>query len=689
MAREFAPDEPVVSKREFAPDVLPEPTKTKEKPPLPSMFGAFFGGSSPVEPVAEAKGGAAAFRGLSSSILGIPGSIPAMVNPARTEAESVQDATPENIRKLYTKLGWEEPKTKELQAAQFAGEITPLVVAGGSLAKSLGLGAYDFGKTFAKKTYGRLSGKEAAALAKEAEKLGYKVKVQTSANVAERAASERKAEQEASAKAKELESLKNRELQSQTDISQAKAAVSQKLIAEKTKAAKNTSNAMTKLSNKVITEEEIGGLIQPLGRNNIKQLSKVRQETAITKIKNPAFDSARSRESGGEYMATNPESQPILESAFDVLKTQIERTTEPYRSQLRARLQSLQGEQIPLTQAELRVEKLREASIPGYVARTSKQQPMSLDQAEFLRRMVLDKEMSEATGFAAIDIARRNDFGKILTNAMKKFEPRVGEYLTKYQQTSAPITKALTGRGGQLTEAQQLAEEEILFSSDKSSTAKYYLDGSQERAQRLVDLVGSKPKALVDSIAGLVRGKMEKMSAQQAEDYTKQGLFNVFPEIKESAIQVTKAKQTEEKVASLLKKQGAIGATGPTGRLGEALRTQTNLEKTLVQSAKQATTTAEKAKEAAIKFETFGTHLNTLSGEDSLVQSKNFLKKMAEDNLIPQSAYQKSLQEIQQAENAFQKFKDADTLKKNLRRALTYKVLATTVGGGTAYYFTH
>jgi hypothetical protein len=62
---------------------------------------------------------------------------------------------------------------------------------------------------------------------------------------------------------------------------------------------------------------------------------------------------------------------------------------------------------------------------------------------------------------------------------------------------------------------------------------------------------------------------------------------------------------------------------------------------------------------------------------------------MAKEGRIPQDAYQKSLQEIQQAEQAYQKFKDADSLKKSLRRALTYKALATTVGGGTAYYFTH
>jgi hypothetical protein len=182
---------------------------------------------------------------------------------------------------------------------------------------------------------------------------------------------------------------------------------------------------------------------------------------------------------------------------------------------------------------------------------------------------------------------------------------------------------------------------------------------------------------------------MEKMTAKQAEDFTKQGLFDVFPELKVPANQVLKTKQAEEKAASLLGKQGAVAASGPTGRLAQALGTQSSLEKKLAQSAKEAARTAKEAKDSAIKFETFNTHLGTLSGEDSLLQSKNFLRKMAEENRIPQDAYQKSLQEIQQAEAAYQNYKDADTLKKNLRRALTYKALATTVGGGTAYYFTH
>jgi hypothetical protein len=98
-------------------------------PNIPSMF------TTAPQPEAEAAGSMAAFRGLSSSILGIPGSVGGMFNPNRTEAESVQDATPENIRKLYVKLGSAEPTTEQLKAAQFGGEIAPVVAAVGTLVK--------------------------------------------------------------------------------------------------------------------------------------------------------------------------------------------------------------------------------------------------------------------------------------------------------------------------------------------------------------------------------------------------------------------------------------------------------------------------------------------------------------------------------------------------------------------------
>jgi hypothetical protein len=624
--------------------------------------------------------------GLASGVLGSLGNMESLI----TEQEptpKLQAARQIFPPSSYIKEQFPKP-APGTEGSEILGENIPLIVGGAQLAKQIPKAiTYGLGKLPDFLT--KITGKEAASLGKEAEFLGQKVKGQTAASVAERAASEEQAAKEASAKAKELQSSKNPELQSQKDISEAKSAVSIKLIKDKSKATKATEESLNKLGGQAVSEEELGGLIQPLGRTNVKNLSKARQEAAITETKDPAFDRARSKEQGGRFIVNDEKSGPILNEAFSDLETQINRTTEPYRSQLQARLRSLKGREVPLSEGEIRTEQLRESSIPGYVAKTTKQEPMTLDQAEFMRRMLTDKDLAEQSGFAALDIARRTDIAKKLSAAMKEFEPGVGDYLSKYQQASVPITKALTGRGKQLTEAQELAEQEVLFSADKSATAKYYLDGTEEKAQRLVDLVGGKPKELVDSIGGFVRGKMQNMSAKQAEDFANQGIFKVFPELKQSVEQVVKNKQQLEKTSSLLAKQGAIGATGATGRLGKALGTEATLEQRLAQSANKALSTAEKAKDSANKFTSFNTHLETLAPEESLSQSKKFLSQMAQEDRIPQDAYKKSLQEIQEAEQAYAKFKDSSDLTKKLRRALTYKALATTVGGGTAYYFTH
>jgi hypothetical protein len=134
MAREFAPDEPVTSKREFAP--VDEPKK--EKPRLPSMF------TTAPEPVAEAKGSLAALRGLTSGVLGTPGALESMITPpakGQLKGQETIFPTPENVRAGFSKLGFKEPE-KELQPLQTGGELFPAVAAGGSaLAKYGRLGA--------------------------------------------------------------------------------------------------------------------------------------------------------------------------------------------------------------------------------------------------------------------------------------------------------------------------------------------------------------------------------------------------------------------------------------------------------------------------------------------------------------------------------------------------------------------
>ena len=626
-------------------------------------------------------------RGLSSELLGLPGAFESMVTPEGTgelKGHGTVLPTPEEIRGGYEKAGWAEPE-KKYQPSQTLGEIVPAVVGGAQLLKS----GLKLGTDYLGKNWGKLTGKESATLGKEAEALGSKVKSETAAGVTERAAAERKAAEEAAAKAKELQSPQNPVLQSQKDITGATSAVSQKLIADKKRATQETQSALSKLGNKIASEEEVGGLIQPLGKDNIDKIKKVRQEKAITEQMNPAFKRAREREFAGQFVESAPESKSVFDEAKRVAEEQISRVGEPYASKLRARYSTMLGKERQMTEAEARVEQLR-ASIEGREPKLVAHDPMTLDQGEHLVRQLRDKDLALAEGFSADDVAKAHQLADKLEVALNKFEPGRGAYKKAYQEESVALNRAEAGRAGKFAQTAHVTpEEETIFASDKAATGRYFLDGTKEKAQRLVDLVGGKPKELVDAIAGNIRGKMEKMSAAQAQEFVNKGMFEVFPELRESANAVVKAKQAEEKVASLLSKQGAAGAGSASGRLGKALGTQSNIESKLAQSAKSATLTAERAQDAARKFETFNTHLGTLSGEDSLKKSKQFLTDMAKDGHIPQAAYQKSLQEIQQAEEAYKRFKDAETLKKSLRRALTYKALTVGVGGGTAYYFTH
>jgi hypothetical protein len=70
-----------------------KPRREVSTPKLPSMF------TTAPEPVAEAQGSMATLRGLLSPIF------------------------PENTRKIYAQLGWAEPTTEPLKAAQFGGEF--------------------------------------------------------------------------------------------------------------------------------------------------------------------------------------------------------------------------------------------------------------------------------------------------------------------------------------------------------------------------------------------------------------------------------------------------------------------------------------------------------------------------------------------------------------------------------------
>ena len=219
-------------------------------------------------------------------------------------------------------------------------------------------------------------------------------------------------------------------------------------------------------------------VIQPAGQKNIESLRKTRESQAIKEIKDPAFEDARVRESQGDFIGTNPKSKDSFDSVLNEIKEQITRTPEPYASELRKRFSAIAGKQVQMSEGEIRAAQVRaiaEGKDPSKVA-TTKLEPMTLDQAEFLRRMLNNKDAFSVEGFPALDTVRQNQLANVITRAMVDYEPRIGEYMDKYRSLSEPITRATTGRGKALTEMEIKAEQDALFSADRSVTARYFLE---------------------------------------------------------------------------------------------------------------------------------------------------------------------------------------------------------------------
>jgi len=167
VATEYTGEIIPISGKEYTGEVVPA---KKEKPSLGKqvLSGAGKLAASGLKAKEALPGQVAAFgRGLSSEILGIPGSIESMITPtAKGELKGHETVfpTPEEIRQGYSKIGLGEPKIKQLQAIQTAGELTPLAAAGGTLLKKgLGLAADYVGGSLGR-ALGTKTSAEAAAL---------------------------------------------------------------------------------------------------------------------------------------------------------------------------------------------------------------------------------------------------------------------------------------------------------------------------------------------------------------------------------------------------------------------------------------------------------------------------------------------------------------------------------------------
>jgi hypothetical protein len=418
------------------------------------------------------------------------------------------------------------------------------------------------------------------------------------------------------------------------DIRGAQSKVQTKLQERTKQAEASEQQALQRVAPEKVTDEQLGGFIQPKGRANVERLKETRQTEAITNIKDPAFERARSREAKGQAIENFPESANQFKEVIAEIEKQIERVSEPYRSQLRARYASIRGNERPLTEAEKRVEQLRAATISGYQPRSVATDPMTLDQAEFLRRMLKDKDLSKVEGFAAIDPFRMNELGDKLRKSMEAYEPKIAEYIAEYERRSVPVTKALAGKGERAIETDISKEPNVLFSEDKKAVANYYLDGTAQRANRLLDLVGGKSPEVTKMVAGNIRSKVEGMDSKSIRDFVQknEGLLSVFPEVRQSTEALAKSRESVEKASRMTAEQ--------TKRLSEALGVPSTTAKLTPESL------------GALKqdVENFLYNIRDAAPKQVIADSKRFIEQLERGGRLSTDQYRSLSKQIQDIE---------------------------------------
>lgn len=470
-------------------------------------------------------------------------------------------------------------------------------------------------------------------------------------------------------KSYEAEKLARSESAAAKDITEARYATRGKLTKDLDSAKKETEASLKNLSPDRQSDENLGKFVQNQGKKNIKNIRETTSKEAIENIKDPAFEKARGRAAQGDTLSTNPKSAPILKEIVSDIEQQIADVPGEFRGPLEGRIDAIIGKKIPLSSEELRVEQLRESTIPGYIAQKFKREPLTLQQAEFLRRWAKDPILRKDTGFGSLDATRMANTGNRIEQAMTAYEPDVARYIQTYKTGKEAERLALGGKRGEgITEdIGKTTEEEVIFSGKPQQVASYFLDGTRDSANKLIRLVGGKTPELVNRVKANVRGKIDGMTAEQIADFSakNQGMFQAFPEVGQAVNNVLKSRQAEQRLESMLGK-----AAGKGGRLEEALKLrETTAEKLGKQIAERET--------AAAPYQQLLEKLDGAKGDEVFSSSKSIVDKLRTDNMIDSTKYQEMLAQIRDVE---QKYGTTEEAKKRIKT-----LLYVGVGGALGY----
>jgi len=531
------------------------------------------------------------------------------------------------------------------------------------LGSDVGLGALGYGAS-------KLVGKGAKTLRDVIGAASSKPSREATTALRGEAVTEAQAAQKAlEAEAKMKASGKTPEVESQRAISDVRFKTRQQAEQKAKQAKANEDVSLNQLSARPVRDEDLGNLIQSKGSKNIENIKTATEREAITNIKDPAFERARGRAAKGDFPENNPEAKELLDKAVADIEQQIADTPAQFRGPLEQRKNILFGEEIPLTQGELRVEQLKASIDPTYKPRETKYQPLSLQQLEFLRRWAKDPILRKDTGFGSLDATRLAKTSDLIRGAQIKYEPDVERYINTYRAGKEAENIALGGkRGESITSEVEATRDTPIFTGKPQEAVNFYLDGTANSADKLVRLVGGKSDDLVNAIKGNFREKLTNMNAKQATDFRdkNKGFFQAFPELRPLVDKVVKSKVDSER----LTKMSGLSSE----RLKEALGTE------LTTKQRVATTAAEPLK-ISEKLNNKLVEMRNSTGKDSVKISKDIIDDLFANKLIGEDQYQNLLNKTREA---YKLYGDTEQARKQVAY-ITGSALIPVIGV-TGYY---
>ena len=531
------------------------------------------------------------------------------------------------------------------------------------LGSDVGLGALGYGAS-------KLVGKGAKTLRDVIGAASSKPSREATTALRGEAVTEAQAAQKAlEAEAKMKASGKTPEVESQRAISDVRFKTRQQAEQKAKQAKANEDVSLNQLSARPVRDEDLGNLIQSKGSKNIENIKTATEREAITNIKDPAFERARGRAAKGDFPENNPEAKELLDKAVADIEQQIADTPAQFRGPLEQRKNILFGEEIPLTQGELRVEQLKASIDPTYKPRETKYQPLSLQQLEFLRRWAKDPILRKDTGFGSLDATRLAKTSDLIRGAQIKYEPDVERYINTYRAGKEAENIALGGkRGESITSEVEATRDTPIFTGKPQEAVNFYLDGTANSADKLVRLVGGKSDDLVNAIKGNFREKLTNMNAKQATDFRdkNKGFFQAFPELRPLVDKVVQSKVDSER----LTKMSGLSSE----RLKEALGTE------LTTKQRVATTAAEPLK-ISEKLNNKLVEMRNSTGKDSVKISKDIIDDLFANKLIGEDQYQNLLNKTREA---YKLYGDTEQARKQVAY-ITGSALIPVIGV-TGYY---